>query len=166
MIVLGIDPGIAATGYGLVRAEGGLLHLERAGVLRAPPRRPLAERLRHLCDGLEALLQEAPPDCLAMEGIFTGRNVRSSLTMAHLRGAYLLTSARHGLEVAEYAPRQVKQAVTGHGGADKQQVREMVRRLVRAPAELPLALDASDALAVAICHAHSAAFAARLAGAR
>ena len=156
MLVLGIDPGTASTGFGLIRVEGRRLRLLRAGVFRTAPGATLPRRLQRVCDGLEALLEETRPHHVALESLFVARNARSALTLAHLRGALLLTVARHGLDVTEYAPMTVKKAVTGRGMAAKDQVRGMVRRLLDASAA-PLALDASDALAVAICHAHTAA---------
>ena len=156
MIVLGIDPGTIATGYGMIRADGNRLRMLDAGVLRSPAGRPLAHRLRTLCDDLDALLRETRPDGVALEGLFAARNIRSALTLAHLRGAFLLTLARWDLDVAEYSPPEVKKAVTGHGATAKEQVRMMVKQLLGASGA-SLALDASDALAVAICHAHTAA---------
>jgi len=155
VIVLGIDPGSGLTGFGVIEARRDRLRLVEAGTVRAPAGAELAERLRVLGDGLEALLDRCEPDSVAMEGIFTGRNARSALTIAHVRGAYLLLLARRRLPVAEYAPATVKRAVTGHGTAAKEQVRGMVGRLLHAPAGPGLALDASDALAVAICHFHT-----------
>jgi len=167
LIVLGIDPGTIATGYGIVRAEGNRLQMLDAGVLRSLAGRPLGQRLRTMCDGLDVLLRETRPDGVAVEGLFTARNVRSALTLAHLRGAFLLTLARWDLDVAEYSPPEVKKAVTGHGATTvkkavtghgattKEQVRTMVKQLLGASGA-SLALDASDALAVAICHAHTA----------
>lgn len=154
-MVLGIDPGTSRTGYGIVRVERSGLALVDAGVLRSPSGPVLGQRIRRLCDQMEALLERHGPAMAAMEGVFTARNVRSSLTMAHVRGAFLLTLARRELAVAEYAPGEVKRAVTGHGNADKEQVRHMVRFLV-GRRDLTLPLDATDALAVAICHAHTA----------
>jgi len=156
LIVLGIDPGTIATGYGIVRAEGNRLQMLDAGVLRSLAGRPLGQRLRTMCDGLDVLLGETRPDGVAVEGLFTARNVRSALTLAHLRGAFLLTLARWDLDVAEYSPPEVKKAVTGHGATTKEQVRTMVKQLLGASGA-SLALDASDALAVAICHAHTTA---------
>ena len=162
-VVLGIDPGTTATGIGLVRSVGPRLDLVRSAVLRVPSASPLPRRIARLCAGLDEILDEVRPDGVAVEGLFLARNVRSALTLAHLRGALLLTLERRGLDVAEYTPMQVKKAVTGHGAAAKDQVRRMVRHLLGAPdAHLPL--DASDALAVAICHAHTAVGIARRLG--
>ena len=154
MVVLGIDPGTSVTGFGLIRTEGSRLILLEAGVLRSSAGSPLAARIGRLWGQLDVLLERHAPEEVAMEGIFAGRNVRSALTMAHVRGAYMLLMARRHLKVAEYAPREVKKAVTGHGAAEKDQVRQMVGRLIGDRC-LSLPMDASDALAVAICHAHS-----------
>ena len=156
MLVLGLDPGTASTGFGLIRVEGRRLRFLQAGAFRTVPGVALARRLRKVCDGLGDLLEETRPHHVALESLFVARNARSALTLAHLRGALLLTVARHGLDVTEYAPMTVKKAVTGRGMAAKDQVRRMVRRLLDAPVA-PLPLDASDALAVAICHAQTAA---------
>ena len=157
MNVLGIDPGTTATGFGLIRARGDRLHLLEAGVLRSASGLPLPLRIRQLCAELEALLDRARPDEIALEGLFAARNIRSALTLAQLRGAFLLILARREVLLAEYSPRAVKQAVTGQGGAPKEQVRSMVLRLLgTAAGASPVPLDASDALAVAICHAHTA----------
>ena len=152
MLVLGIDPGVSTTGYGLIEARGAHLLFREAGVLRSSASLALPRRLHLLCAQLEELLDGCEPPQVAMESIFQGRNVRSALTMAHVRGAYLLSLARRGLAVREYAPAEVKKALTGHGMAAKEQVREMVQRLLK-PTRLPPSLDASDALALAICHA-------------
>ena len=153
-MVLGIDPGTSTTGFGLIQIEAGRLVLLEAGVFRSPAGPELATRIRALCGQLESLLDRRAADRVALEGLFAARNVRSVLTMAHVRGAFLLTLARRGLAVSEYSPREVKKAVTGYGAAEKDQVRRMVGRLVGQPG-LSVPLDASDALAVAICHAHS-----------
>jgi len=157
VIVLGIDPGTSRTGFGVIEMVGPRLRLVEAGLIRPSPARDLAGRIRDLCGALDGLLDRRRPQEVALEGLFTARNVRSTLVLAHLRGAYLLTLARSGIPIAEYAPRTVKQGITGHGGATKEQVRDMVLRLLGAGAGAGpgIPLDASDALAVAICHAHS-----------
>jgi crossover junction endodeoxyribonuclease RuvC len=153
-MVLGIDPGLAVTGYGLVRLDRGRPILVEAGVLRTRPAWATPRRLQALGAGLEALLDRHSPTTVAIEGQFADRNVRSALVLAQVRGAIMLTLARRDLLPAEYSPMEVKKAITGYGRAEKEQVRAMVLRLLGAP---PLAapLDASDALAIAICHAHS-----------
>lgn len=156
MLVLGIDPGIAATGYGLVSLERSRLALVEVGAFRTRASAPMPQRLESLAGQLEELLARCRPEGVALEGLFSDRNVRSALILAHVRGALLLTLARRGLEVHEYSPMEVKKAVTGYGRAAKEQVRAMVCRLLATPA-IDAPLDASDALAVAICHAHAQA---------
>jgi crossover junction endodeoxyribonuclease RuvC len=157
LLFLGIDPGVSTTGYGLIEARGVHLVFRDAGVLRSSASLALPRRLHLLCVQLEEVLDGCDPPQVGLESIFQGRNVRSALTMAHVRGAYLLTLARRGLAVREYAPTEVKKALTGHGVATKEQVREMVQRLLK-PDQLPRSLDASDALAIAICHAQVSRF--------
>jgi crossover junction endodeoxyribonuclease RuvC len=166
LLVLGIDPGAGTTGYGLVEHRRERLDLVEAGAFHTRPAQELPDRLRLLSEALEALLDRRPPDGVALEGLFVHRNLRSAVVLAQVRGALLLTLARRGLRVNEYSPMEVKKAVTGYGRAAKEQVRAMVLRLLGGPA-LEAPLDASDALAVAICHAHAAAGrAAREPGAR
>ncbi len=153
--ILGIDPGSAITGYGVIEAEGGRLVLHDAGAIRMAHGADLPARLREAAAGLSEVVKASRPDEVCLESLFQHRNVRSVLVLAHLRGALLLDLARAGLPLHEYSPREVKKAVTGHGHADKEQVRAMVQRILGIPA-LPRPLDISDALAVAICHAHAA----------
>ncbi len=157
MLVLGIDPGTATTGYGLIEMDGSGCRLRQAGTFRSSAKMTLGARIHALCSQLETLLDEFSPAGVAMEGIFHHRNVRSALTMAHVRGAFLLTLNQRGFEVREYAPTEIKKAVTGYGRAEKSQVRDMVLRLLGHAGELQ-SLDASDALAVALCHAQVSRF--------
>ncbi len=158
MVVIGIDPGTAITGYGLVRElADGSLELVSYGVIETPADLPLAERLRLLHQRLSELLVLHQPDSGAVEKLFFQRNVRTAMSVGQARGVALLALAQTGLSVAEYTPLEVKQAVVGYGGADKNQVQQMVRALLGL-AEVPQPDDAADALAVAICHAHSARF--------
>ncbi len=150
MIVLGVDPGSHATGYGVI-ATGPVVRMVAGGVIRTPRAAPLAERLLAIHRELTAVIAEHGPDAMAVEDLFNAKNPRSSLILGHARGAILLAGAQAGLTVVEYAPRQVKQAVTGNGAAAKEQVRFMVMRLLRLKVEPPL--DQSDALAVALAHA-------------
>lgn len=154
MIVLGIDPGTATTGFGVVAFEGGRLLSLKHGVLRTPPGRPLEERLRSIFEGVSDLIRAARPDCLAVEELFFNKNVRSALAVGQARGVVLLAAALAGLSVSEYTPLQVKQAVVGYGRAEKQQIQQMVKVLLRLDA-VPKPDDAADALAIAICHLHS-----------
>jgi len=150
MIVLGVDPGSHATGYGVI-ATGPVARMVAGGVIRARREAPLAERLMAIHEALAAVIAEHNPTAMAVEDLFNAKNPRSSLILSHARGVILLTGAQAGLAVAEYAPREIKQALTGNGAAAKEQVRFMVMRLLRLKDEPPL--DQSDALAVALAHA-------------
>ena len=152
MLALGLDPGTATTGYGLVRLapDGGLLAV-KFGVITTPKNTPAPERLLTLYDQLQALLHEHNPETVAVEKLFFQRNVTTALAVGQARGVMLLALARAGLEVFEYTPNEIKQAVAGYGSADKRQVQEMVRVLL-ALDDIPRPDDAADALAVAITH--------------
>lgn len=163
MLVIGLDPGLAITGYGLVAGDGQHLQEVAHGVLRTPAQAPLAERLVMLHDGLAALLQEYRPQTAAVEELFFSNNAQTAMLVGQARGVLLLTAAQARLQIAEYTPMQVKQAVTGYGGADKLQIQQMVRVLLGLD-ELPRPDDAADALAVAICQHHSARLGALLDG--
>jgi crossover junction endodeoxyribonuclease RuvC len=154
LIVLGIDPGTARTGYGLVERQGAHLRAVDFGCLETPAGRPLAERLMLIDQGLEDLVETHRPHLVAIERLFFNKNVRTATAVGEARGVALLVAGRHGLAIHEYGPHEVKQAVTGHGRADKRQVQRMVQALLALP-ELPRPDDAADALAVAVCLAHS-----------
>lgn len=162
VLVLGIDPGIATTGYGLVRALGDRVVAIDFGALRTPAGAPAAERLLKLFRELGAILERARPECVAVERLFFARNQRSAMAVSEARGVALLACAEAGLPVAEYSPLAVKKAV-GYGHGPKTQVQEMVRLLLGL-SHPPQPDDAADALAVALCHCHAEA--ARLAVAR
>jgi crossover junction endodeoxyribonuclease RuvC len=155
MLILGLDPGSARTGYGLIESRGGRLRALTYGVIQPPRDTPFLERLPFIARQLEDLLRRARPDAAAAEDIFLARNTRVALKLGHVRGAALLPVLTAGIPVHEYATRLVKKTVTGFGGAEKEQVCRMVRMLLGVREEI-LVLDASDALAVAICHAHAA----------
>ncbi len=158
MLILGIDPGTAITGYGLVRRQGGReVVLVDYGIIRTPARRPMAERLKQLYHELMDLIDQAQPNEVAVEELFFSRNVTTALSVGQARGVAILAAAEAGLPVYEYKPREVKQAVAGYGNASKQQVQQMVQMLLNLD-EIPRPDDAADAVAVAICHAHSAPF--------
>jgi crossover junction endodeoxyribonuclease RuvC len=154
MLALGIDPGLAITGYGLVESDGQNLAAVAYGVIRTPARVPIAERLVQLHDELDAIIQRHHPETSAVEELFFSTNARTAIIVGQARGVALLTLAEHDLEIGEYTPLQIKQAITGYGQAAKAQVQEMVRLLL-ALDEIPRPDDAADALAVAICHQHS-----------
>jgi crossover junction endodeoxyribonuclease RuvC len=165
MLVLGLDPGLAITGYGFVEGDSRNLKAVAYGVLRTPPHTPLADRLLQLHKELSQLLVCYHPDVVALEELFFSTNVRTAITVGEARGVLLFTAAEAGLKVAEYTPLQVKQAITGYGQADKAQVQQMVRLLLSL-AEIPHPDDAADALAVSICHHHSARMAELVEGKR
>jgi crossover junction endodeoxyribonuclease RuvC len=152
--ILGIDPGTEITGFGVVDASADGMRLDAVafGEVRGDERRrPLPERLATLHGGLARVLQEALPSVVVVEGVFYAKNARSALTIGHARGVVLMAAAEHGIPVIEYAPPEVKRAVCGTGAARKLQVQFMVQRILSLPEPPPV--DASDALALAICHA-------------
>ncbi len=156
MLVIGIDPGTASTGYGVVRqGENGRLELVAYGVISTPSDQPMSERLRDLHAELADLLALHQPDSGAVEKLFYSRNVSTAISVGQARGVSMLAFAQANVPVEEYNPRVIKQSVTGYGGAEKSQIQEMVRSLL-GMGELPRPDDAADALAVAICHLHSA----------
>ena len=159
MIILGLDPSLTCTGWGVIRAEGNRLAHLANGQLRTRASDPLPQRLAGLADALDALLAEHRPAAAAAEEVFVNQNPASTLKLAHARGVALLCAARAGLPVGEYAPTLVKKAVVGTGGASKEQVHAMISRLL--PGTKIAGPDAADALAVAITHAHHLASAKR-----
>ena len=152
MKVLGIDPGTAACGYGIVHESGGHLRALGHGCWTSGARERPEQRLRTIFDGVGALIQEHEPDAVALEESFVGADARIALFVGQARGAALVAAASAGVECTEYAPARVKQAVCGYGRADKGQVGRMVRMILSLDAEPPTS-HAADALAVAICHA-------------
>jgi crossover junction endodeoxyribonuclease RuvC len=161
MILLGLDPGLGTTGWGLIRAEGNRLSHLANGQLKTDAKAPLPRRLAHLDAMLAALIADHAPQAAAVEEVFVNANPQSTLKLAHARGVAIAAAARAGLDVGEYAPRLVKKAVVGTGTAEKAQVHAMVARLL--PGVKIAGADAADALAVAICHAHHLASARALA---
>ena len=152
MRVLGVDPGTAATGFGVVEADGrGTPRLIECGVIRPTPGTPLADRLRQVHEEITALLDRHTPDVLAVEEAFHGRNARTTLVLGHARGVILLAGAQTGVTVAEYPPAVIKKTITGRGAAMKPQVAFMVARLLRLSAP-PEPSDAADGVAVALTH--------------
>ncbi|MBN1304732.1 MAG: crossover junction endodeoxyribonuclease RuvC [Anaerolineales bacterium] len=155
MLALGIDPGIAATGYGLVREHrDGSLEAVSFGVITTPKELSIPERLRLLYIELGQIVREHHPDSCAVEKLFFQRNISTAISVGQARGVVLLSLAETGLQIGEYTPNEVKQAVAGYGSAGKQQVQEMVRVLLNLP-DIPRPDDAADALAVAITHLHT-----------
>ena len=161
MRVLGLDPGLGTTGWGLIEAEGNRLAHIANGEIRTDTAAPLPQRLASLADQLEALIAEQRPDAAACEEVFVNKNPQSTLKLGQARGVVLMCAARAGIAVGEYSPTLVKKAVVGTGGAEKAQVHAMVSRLL--PGAKIAGADAADALAVAITHAHHLATARRTA---
>jgi crossover junction endodeoxyribonuclease RuvC len=160
MRLLGLDPGLQRTGWGMIAADGNRLRFVAAGVVVTDPADDLASRLDALYRGLKAVVASHAPEVAAVEETVINRNAGSSLKLGQARGVVLLAAAHAGLAVTEYASKTVKRAVVGTGAADKRQVAMMVRVLL--PASGPVTGDAADALAVALCHAHHHAGQARL----
>lgn len=156
MLVLGIDPGTAITGYGLVRqAEDDSLEQVGHGVILTAANTPLPQRLVKLYTEIKQIIDLHRPDSSAVEKLFFTRNVKTGISVGQARGVVLLALAQANLSIAEYTPNEIKLAVSGYGNADKRQVQEMVRVLLNLD-EIPKPDDAADALAVSICHLHSA----------
>ena len=155
MIILGIDPGVATIGFGLVRAERNRNQLLRHGVITTPPGIPLSNRLLQISNDMEELIHAFHPDEMAVEELFFTKNITTGIAVAHGRGVILLAAEKLGVPVFEYTPMQVKQAVVGYGKAEKRQVMLMTQRLLHMK-EIPRPDDAADALALAICHSRAA----------
>ncbi len=157
MRVLGIDCGGEYTGYGVVEQDAaGALHHLCSGAIRLSPKTSLELRLKQICDELAAIISQHSPQQVAIEDVFYAVNVKSALKLGHVRGVAMLAAAQAGLEVVAYSPLSIKSAVVGYGKAEKSQVQLMVARLLSLPAP-PQSADAADALAIAICHLHTAA---------
>jgi crossover junction endodeoxyribonuclease RuvC len=150
--VIGIDPGTASCGYGIVQERDGRLRAIDHGWWRTPAAQRLELRLKTIFDGVVALVEEHRPDAVALEESFVGADARTALSVGQARGAVMVAAANGGVECTEYAPARVKQAVCGYGRAEKQQVQKMVQAILSLPAA-PTPSHAADALAVAICHA-------------
>ena len=155
MRILGIDPGYGTTGFAILEAQRGAYQLLRCGVITTPVGMAFHRRLQILYTDMEELLETAKPDALAIEELFFGQNVTTGIGVAHARGVILLAAAERDVEIFEYKPMQVKQAVVGYGNATKHQVMDMTRRLLRLE-KLPRPDDAADAIAISLCHARSA----------
>lgn len=152
MIVLGVDPGTQATGYGVVAVEEeGRIALIECGVINPKAQGPLAERLLEIFEGTSRVIERTRPDVVCVEGVFYGRNVKTTVTLGHARGAVLLAAAKGRVPVAEYPPAEVKAAVVGTGRASKEQLSFMVQRHLSL-AEPPTPQDAADGVALALCH--------------
>ena len=154
MRILGIDPGYGITGFGLIEAEQNHFRLLRCGAITTPAGMDFSARLEIIYNDMQALLEVAKPDAVAIEELFFGQNVTTGIGVAQSRGVILLAIRQAGLDATQYKPSQVKQAVAGYGNATKHQVMDMTRRILNL-AQMPKPDDAADAIAIALCHARS-----------
>lgn len=161
--ILGIDPGLRVTGYGIIDVQGDRLEHVDNGCIRVAAGE-LPERLKVIFEGVGEVVRQFRPDQMAIEKVFVNRNADSALKLGQARGAAICAAVLEAVPVSEYTPRQIKQAATGSGSADKEQVAHMVRALAGIKEKLPA--DASDALAIALCHSHSNSTLGRMTGAR
>ncbi len=150
MLVLGVDPGSLVTGYGLVKKEGGTLGYVAGGKISFPHPWPFHQRIHRIFSSLVEIIETYHPEEMSIEDIFFAKNVKSALKIGHVRGAALVAAVQCGVKVFDYTPLQIKQSVVGYGRATKEQVRSMVKLLLKLDTQF--SLDTSDALAVAICH--------------
>lgn len=154
MIIMGIDPGFAITGYGIIKYEGNRFSVLDYGIVATEPSVTLPQRLLLLNTRLEELIGKYRPDAVSVEELFFNKNIKTALNVGHGRGVALLAAAKSGVGVFEYTPLQVKQSVVGYGRAEKAQMQQMVKVILNL-AQIPKPDDVADALATAICHAHS-----------
>jgi len=154
MRILGIDPGYATIGFGLIEAERAQVHMVTYGAITTPAGLPLSKRLYQIGSDMEELIQQLKPDVIAVEELFFNTNITTGISVAHGRGVILYAAEDCGIPLFEYTPSQVKLAVTGYGKADKHQVMDMTKRLLQLKS-IPRPDDAADALALALCHARS-----------
>lgn len=155
MIIMGIDPGLAIVGYGVIRVEKGNVSVIDYGVINTPKNENVPARLHMIYDGMNALFDKYNPDCVALEELFFTKNITTGINVAQARGVILLTCTNRCGRMFEYTPLQIKQAMTGYGKADKKQIQYMVTRMLRLR-DIPKPDDAADALAVALTHAQAA----------
>ncbi|MDD7306369.1 MAG: crossover junction endodeoxyribonuclease RuvC [Peptoniphilaceae bacterium] len=157
MVILGIDPGIAIMGYGLIKLEANRIHVIENGVITTSSTTPTPQRLKLLYDNLEKIIDEFKPDEFAIEELFFNQNVKTAITVGHARGVQILCAQDKNIPIYEYTPLQIKQAITGYGRASKKQMQLTVATLLNLK-EIPKPDDAADALAVALCHSLSQRF--------
>ncbi|CAN5417373.1 crossover junction endodeoxyribonuclease RuvC [soil metagenome] len=165
MKVLGIDPGSETLGWGVVEGTGLKYNLVDFGTVKSSPKEAFSKRLLKIGDGVQAVIEKFQPDVISVEEAFYATNVKVALKLGQVRGVVLYLGEKTGLEVSEFAPRLIKQTVVGYGNAEKHQVQEMVRLLLRMKA-VPQPHDAADALAIAICHFHHAGMQSKILNAR
>jgi crossover junction endodeoxyribonuclease RuvC len=161
MVIIGVDPGFAITGYGVLEYTGNKFRVIDVGVISTEAGLELSDRLLAISNGLDKLISKYNPEAMAVEELFFNTNVKTAIKVGHGRGVALLSAARAGIKVYEYTPLQVKQSVVGYGRAKKEQIQQMVKVLLNLD-KIPKPDDAADALAVAICHAHSSGSIGRL----
>jgi crossover junction endodeoxyribonuclease RuvC len=161
MRILGIDPGVAIVGYGVIEYKKNVFKVIDYGKITSPAHTPLPKRLKMVYDGATELVNAFKPDVVAIEELFFNTNVKTAIAVGHARGVLVLAAENAGIPIAEYTPLQIKQAVVGYGRADKNQVQQMVKMFLSLN-EIPKPDDTADALAVAICHAHSASLSNKL----
>lgn len=154
MVIMGIDPGFAITGYGVVKYEGNKFSVLDYGAVTTEASMKLSQRLLVLYEGLEELIGKYRPDAISIEELFFNKNIKTALTVGHGRGVAVLAAAKSGVDIFEYTPLQVKQSVVGYGRAEKAQIQQMVKAILNLSA-IPKPDDVADALAVAICHGNS-----------
>ena len=154
MVILGLDPGTATTGYGVIRVLGNRFQMLEYGIISTPAKNPMEKRLEMIYDNLQELLQKWQPDQAAVEELFFNQNITKSITVGQARGVLLLCCAQNNVLLAEYTPLQVKQALVGYGRADKKQMQAMVKAILNLET-VPKPDDTADALAAAICHGHA-----------
>ena len=151
MIVVGFDPGLATLGYGVLEKKGNITKMLDYGVVLTPKEDNLAVRLKMVEEGVTKIIETFKPDEIAIEELFFAKNVKTAIAVAHARGVVLLTATKYCDKIFEYTPLQIKQALTGYGRADKNQIQQMVKTFLKLPS-IPKPDDAADALAVGLCH--------------
>jgi crossover junction endodeoxyribonuclease RuvC len=159
--ILGIDPGLSTTGYGIIEAKGDKLREITHGTIKKRRKTDFAQKLLGIYQGVTKIIQEYQPDYCAIESIFYHQNKKTAITMGHVRGVAILAAAQSQIAVAEYSPREIKLSIVGSGGAAKIQIQAMVKNILKLT-EIPHSEDAADALAVAICHFHRLNFTNRI----
>jgi crossover junction endodeoxyribonuclease RuvC len=157
MKTLGIDPGTAITGYGILDIDGDIIKVIDYGCIKTSSKNKASDRLTQICRDVKKLISKHKPKWVAVEKLFFGSNVTTAMSVGQARGVIILAAAQAGVDIAEYTPLEVKMALTGYGRADKQQMQQMVKRLLKLES-IPKPDDAADALAIALCHVNSESF--------